>query len=53
MPSATLPRSFPATAVTARHQEVIRLRALATPVPEFAKQLQMTPGAVSKQLRRA
>lgn len=49
-----LPRSFPPTAVTARQREVLRLRALGTPVPEIARQLGgVTESAVWKLLKRA
>lgn len=49
-----LPRSFPPTAVTARQREVIRLRALGTPVPEIARRLGgVTESAVWKLLKRA
>lgn len=49
-----IPRSFPPTAVTARQREVLRLRAIGTPVPEIAQKLGgVTESAVWKLLKRA
>lgn len=52
--NSPVPRSFAPTAVTARQREVLRLRALGTPVPEIARQLGgVTESAVWKLLKRA